>query len=175
MLHCIKVLLDPRVIINTIFTKFIQKIKMKNCKLEKQYLFGIVVECNFIWITKEILLLTTKVLKHKKEFAYDIINMANYDVILKYLWMEKHNPNINWISRTIEFDRCSCTRAPNPHGPRGGPVDEDEVLCNTRIRQHKQDACRPIRHCCKRKRVKKKIQDRDKKDKGELPNIPKEY
>ena len=29
--------------------------------------------------------LTTKVLKHEEEFAYDIINIANYNVILEYL------------------------------------------------------------------------------------------
>ena len=131
MPHCIKVWLDFRTTINIISTKFAQKIEVKNHKLEKQYLLSIVVECNSTWVTEKMLLLTTKVLEYKEKFVYDIVNMASYNVILRYLWMEKHNLNVDWISWIIKFNRCSCTRAPNLHGSRGGPMDEDEVLCNT--------------------------------------------
>ena len=136
--HCIKILLDFKVMMNVIFIKFAQKIKVKNCKLEKQYLFGIVAECNSTWITKKMLLLTTKVLKHEKKIVYDIVNMASYNVILKYLWMKKHNLNIDWISQIIEFNKCFCIKAFNPHSPWSGLVDEDEILCNIHwIKQHK--------------------------------------
>ena len=46
MLHHIKALLDPRAIMNAIFTKFAQRIEIKSCKLKKQYLLSIVAECN---------------------------------------------------------------------------------------------------------------------------------
>ena len=41
-----KVLLDPKATMNAISTKFTQKIKMKSCKLKKQYLLNTMAECN---------------------------------------------------------------------------------------------------------------------------------
>ena len=58
---------------------------MKSHKLEKHYLLSTVTECNSTWVTEETLLLTTRVLKHEKELAYDIVNITSYNVILEYL------------------------------------------------------------------------------------------
>ena len=44
--HHIKALLDFGATINIIFTKFTQKIEIKNCKLKKQYLLSTMAECN---------------------------------------------------------------------------------------------------------------------------------
>jgi hypothetical protein len=44
---------------------------------------------------------------HKEPLALDISNLI-HDIILGLPWFEKHNPTIDWGSRTISFDSSYC-------------------------------------------------------------------
>ena len=45
--------------------------------------------------TKTIPLLMT-FQKYYKKLIFNIINMISHDIVLRVLWLKKHNPQINW-------------------------------------------------------------------------------
>jgi hypothetical protein len=34
------------------------------------------------------------------------VTKLEYDIVLGYSWLEKHNPSIDWVTRQIRFDSC---------------------------------------------------------------------
>jgi hypothetical protein len=44
---------------------------------------------------------------YRETMQFDIIETSIYNVIFRLLWLEKHEPNIAYKARTIQFDKCS--------------------------------------------------------------------
>ena len=47
---------------------------------------------------------------HLERIQFLMANIGNDDIILGIDWLDKHNPDIDWRKRTIEFRRCNCHR-----------------------------------------------------------------
>ena len=61
----------------------------------------------------ELLLLTIS--DHSEHLSMDIIPLPHYDIILGIPWLKTHNPNIDWLSERLQFNRCNCnSKSPPP-------------------------------------------------------------
>ena len=166
-----KTLVDREATINAISTTKTQELNMKSCELEKPYTLGTVAARNVLRVNRRALPLTVRIQGHEKKLVFDIVDLADYDVILGDPWLEKHNPAINWKQKTLEFDGCACVSTPFPRADTASTADKDEVLCITHRIRRRNSPGRSVRHRRKRTRVKK---DR-KESNDELSKIPKEY
>jgi reverse transcriptase-like protein/uncharacterized protein DUF4939/aspartyl protease len=52
--------------------------------------------------------------KHTEIITLDVVDIAKHRVILGMPWMKEHNPQIDWKSRTISFERCTHEKAGQP-------------------------------------------------------------
>nr|ODN74269.1 hypothetical protein L203_06646 [Cryptococcus depauperatus CBS 7841] len=78
----------------------IQKIKKKN-PLQLQVIDGRPIKSGAVTHnTCPIQILTQD---HKETVSFDITTLGDYPVILGLPWLSHHNPNINWINRTIDL------------------------------------------------------------------------
>jgi hypothetical protein len=64
-------------------------------------------------VDTETQLITATVRKHREEIQFDVLEHANYPVILGKPWLRKHNPTINWRTHEIQFADCSCGITPS--------------------------------------------------------------
>ncbi len=60
-------------------------------------------------ITHETTLLELYIDKHTEKIVLNIISTPHHPVILGLLWLEAHNPIIDWQSRTLTFSTQWCT------------------------------------------------------------------
>ena len=117
---------------NAISTTKVQELGMKSCELEKPYTLETVTAQNVLRVNRHTLSLTVKIQRHEEKIAFDIVDLADYDVILGDPWLEKHNLTINWKQKTLEFDGCACVNTSRSRANTKFTIDEDEVLCDTR-------------------------------------------
>jgi hypothetical protein len=47
--------------------------------------------------------------KHHEEITFDLIGIANHEVVLGIPWLRKHNPTIDWAKGKLVFPDCKCT------------------------------------------------------------------
>ena len=76
--------------------------------------------------------------KHYERVILDIVPMAGHDVVLGTPWLERHNPNIDWIQRVLKFERCSCVTDIDPRRRQRSTLDEERFICNTDTQPTKQ-------------------------------------
>lgn len=43
---------------------------------------------------------------HQEQLALDVTNIGQHPVILGIPWLTKHNPSIEWPTRSVTFDDC---------------------------------------------------------------------
>ena len=55
--------------------------------------------------------LEIKINSHKEQLEVAVMDLNGTDMFLGHDWLVKHNPEVNWKNRTINFTRCSgnCT------------------------------------------------------------------
>jgi hypothetical protein len=46
--------------------------------------------------------------RHQEDIQLDIAPIGKHDVILGMPWIEEHNPDIDWVKKTVSFTRCHC-------------------------------------------------------------------
>ncbi len=46
--------------------------------------------------------------QHHEELTFDIVGMATHDIVLGMPWLKQHNPEVDWSTREIRFERCDC-------------------------------------------------------------------
>ena len=90
-----KTLVDRKATINAILTTKTRELNIKSCELEKTYTLETVAVRNVLKVNKRMLPLTVKIQEHEKKLAFDIVDLADYDIILGDPWLEKYNPTIN--------------------------------------------------------------------------------
>ena len=50
--------------------------------------------------------LEIKVNSYKEQLEAAVMDLNGTDMFLEHNWLVKHNPEVNWINRTIKFTRC---------------------------------------------------------------------
>jgi hypothetical protein len=60
-------------------------------------------------ITHETTPLELYIDKHTKKIVLNIISTPHHPIILGLLWLEAHNPIIDWRFRTLTFSAQQCT------------------------------------------------------------------
>ena len=43
---------------------------------------------------------------HREKVTFKICDLGKVNLIISYTWLKKHNPEIDWNTREIEFTRC---------------------------------------------------------------------
>jgi hypothetical protein len=54
---------------------------------------------------------------HKEEIRLHCITIGNLLIIITLLWLQKHNPNIDWKEGKITFDSEKCGKNYPPTSP----------------------------------------------------------
>ncbi|QSS48817.1 hypothetical protein I7I53_08944 [Histoplasma capsulatum var. duboisii H88] len=50
-----------------------------------------------------------KIGDHEETVQFDVTETGEYNIILGYPWLWRHNPEINWREGTIRLTKCGCT------------------------------------------------------------------
>ena len=43
---------------------------------------------------------------HREKVTAEVMDLGKNQVILGYMWLKKHNPDINWTNREVKMTRC---------------------------------------------------------------------
>ena len=69
--------------------------------------------------------------KHYEEIVLDVVPMARHDIVLGTPWLERHNPSVDWSSRVLRFERCSCVTDIQPGSRQRSTTDERRQINET--------------------------------------------
>ena len=56
--------------------------------------------------------LQVKIGEHVERIDFGVTNLGRGEIFLGFDWLSKHNPSIDWVGRTIKFDRCPSSCPP---------------------------------------------------------------
>lgn len=45
---------------------------------------------------------------HQETLYFDIVPIGRHDLVLGTLWLNYHNPSVDWVTRAVKFDKCHC-------------------------------------------------------------------
>ena len=51
--------------------------------------------------------LEVEINRHKEHLKVAVIDLNGTNMFLEHDWLVKHNPEVNWKDRKIQFTRCS--------------------------------------------------------------------
>ena len=71
-------------------------------------------------IVQETLTMRLRIGKHEEQIAFNIIKSPKYPIILGMSWLVKHNPRVDWLTRTMSFD-CQCMHEQQPEEAQEPP------------------------------------------------------
>ena len=57
-------------------------------------------------ITHEVRQVTLSIQEHEEKIDLDVFGLATHDIILGLLWLQEHNPRIDWKSKVFQFECC---------------------------------------------------------------------
>ena len=77
-------------------------------------------------VDKETEPLPVAIQQHHEELTFDVVPMASHDIILGMPWLKTHNPNIDWESREVLFERCGCVTTTHPGHRQRSMTDEKQ-------------------------------------------------
>ena len=69
------------------------------------------------WITKYLREVRLKISDHDEVINLDVVQVK-YDVVLGTPWLRRHNPQIDWVKKTLKFPLCSTDRMGNRSFPK---------------------------------------------------------
>jgi transposase InsO family protein len=64
---------------------------------------------------------------HQEKICLDIFGLAAHDVILGLPWLQEHNPQIDWITRTLSLKNCASTHSSKPAQRQCSLADEKTI------------------------------------------------
>jgi hypothetical protein len=64
---------------------------------------------------------------HYEKICLDVFGLAAHDIILGLLWLQEHNPQIDWINRTLSLKNCSSTHSSKPAQRQCSLADEKTI------------------------------------------------
>jgi hypothetical protein len=110
--HLARVLIDSGCLGNFISPAFKEKHSIPYQNKRRSYqLVGFdntPVRSNNGRVTEETSKLEVVVGTHRETMQFDITETSTYDATFGLPWLEKHEPDIAYKARTIQFDKCSC-------------------------------------------------------------------
>ena len=88
-------------------------------------------------ITRKVSSIPIKLSKHHKEIDLDVFRIATHDIILGLPWLQKHNPKIDWVKRTLSLDCDYGTPQSRPAQLTMQLADKKEIaiISSTKTRQ----------------------------------------
>ncbi|KAL6689604.1 hypothetical protein J3F84DRAFT_314917 [Trichoderma pleuroticola] len=99
--HPITVYVDSGATTSYIAPQLVNRLQLDNYKKEKPYTLASIEKQQFTYnngtVDRETDLLEIRFSEIDDIFSFDIANIAGYDVLLGYDWLESRNPDINWI------------------------------------------------------------------------------
>jgi transposase InsO family protein len=105
---------------------------------------------------------------HKQRICLDVMRLADHDIILGIPWLREHNPQIDWITRTLSWKNCGSTTSSKPTHRQRSMVDEKT------IRRIASKPTHPERMVTSTNR-RKSLPDVRVLEKRATPGIPHEY
>ena len=76
---------------------------------------------------------------HKEDVTFEVCDLGKVNLIIGFMWLQKHNPEINWLTGEITFSRCpkecgiSAPRKVN--GFKYQPSVEEELEITERVEE----------------------------------------
>jgi hypothetical protein len=64
---------------------------------------------------------------HKQRICLDVMRLADHDIILGIPWLREHNPQIDWITRTLSWKNYESTTSSKPTHQQRSMVDEKTI------------------------------------------------
>jgi transposase InsO family protein len=98
----------------------------------------------------------------------DIMRLADHDIILGIPWLREHNPQINWVTRTLSLKNCDSTSSSRPTHRQRSMVDEKTIR---RIASKPTHTNKVVTSTTRRK----SLPDVRVLEKRATPGIPREY
>jgi hypothetical protein len=85
--------------------------------------------------------LSQRISTHTDQCLHYITPIHNYDIVLGMSWLEEHNPDIDFASRTINFNKHSCLAQCLPGKPCIITVDRKGDVYQPSIDNNELDIC----------------------------------
>ncbi len=86
-----------------------------------------------------------KIGQHEETVTLDITDLPKYDVVLGMAWLHRHNPTINWKTRTLEFTQCSANELGDRSSPKA-PILARAIWVRPQGRQLAEISDEPTAH-----------------------------
>ena len=109
-----------------ISAKLVEKSGLTTRKKADSYELSVVDGSQLDRVDKETQPLPVAIQQHHETITFDIVTMAGHDVVLGMPWLKKHNPNIDWETRGMKFERCGCVTTTKPTHRQRSMVDEKQ-------------------------------------------------
>jgi transposase InsO family protein len=105
---------------------------------------------------------------HHEKICLDVFGLAAHDIILGLPWLREHNPQIDWINRTLSLKNCLSTHSSKPAQRQCSLADEKTI---------NNIASKPTRkeYAVTSTNGKKSVPDVRVLEKRATPVIPREY
>ena len=67
---------------------------------------------------------------HMEQLEFAVADLGTHDLFIGHKWLKLHNPNINWKTSEIRFDRCpkECSYVEDLRDPEADEEDEQVEL-----------------------------------------------
>ena len=46
---------------------------------------------------------------HRKKVTAEVMDLGKNQIILRYTWLKKHNPDIDWTNGEVKMTQCPCS------------------------------------------------------------------
>lgn len=60
------------------------------------------------WVRRRTYGITMLVGGHEETINFDIIPTGRHDIVLGTLWLNTHNPSVDWVTQMVTFEKCHC-------------------------------------------------------------------
>ena len=75
-------------------------------------------------VHQETILAALVVEQHYEEISWDVVDIVDHDFVLGIPWLRQHNPDIDWETGVLTFQKCGCATGIGPTQGRRSLVDE---------------------------------------------------
>ena len=117
-------LLDSKCTRTTIDERFAKEKGLKTYKLPVLIpVYNVDRSINSAGSIKEFAIIEMRIRDHSKQITMAMSNLSTHLIFLRYDWLKKHNPQINWKAKTLQFT-CENEHTPGLLDPE---IDDEEV------------------------------------------------
>ena len=109
-------LVDSGASANFISESIVRREKMFKSRLKKPVRLELAAKSFVVYARHETEMMTIKIGNHFEEIQFIVVPELQEEIILGKVWLDKHNPLIDWPTGELTFSRCSCVveKLPEP-------------------------------------------------------------